>query len=137
MSETVHLQALDCRVAVHCEDAKAGALLLANYRHMQAQPAEADWQYVVGKSADAAFFLRRVGQQALRAANDSEFLWRFEKDFTVELERRRHDLALRRGRARAVRLRNRHHHALTDPVAGALHSESARRRGEHPRTPVA
>jgi hypothetical protein len=93
MADTLSLTVLGCRIAVQCKDAEARALLVANYGHMQGQWAASDWQYVVGKPrGSSAFFVMRAGQKPLLAEDDSEFLWLFEKDLTIELQKRRHDL---------------------------------------------
>ena len=87
------LTVLGCHVAVQCEDAEARDLLVANYGYMQGPRAAGDWQYVVGRSqGSSAFFMMRAGQTPLLAADAGEFLWLFEKDLTVELQKRRHTL---------------------------------------------
>jgi hypothetical protein len=93
MVDLLSLTVLGCDVAVQCEDAEAWGLLVANYGAMQGARAAGDWQYVVGRSqGSSAFFIMRAGQELLLAADESEFLWLFEKDLTIELQKRRHDL---------------------------------------------
>jgi hypothetical protein len=49
--------------------------------------------YSVGQAgAEAGFFVTRAGQERLMAQNVAEFLFLFEKDMTIELQRRRPDL---------------------------------------------
>ncbi len=91
--DRLSLTVLGCHVAVQCKDAKTKGLLVANYGCMQTPPTAEDWQYVVGRAQGAsAFFIMRAGQHPLLAADESEFLWLFEKDLTIELQKRRHDL---------------------------------------------
>jgi hypothetical protein len=93
---TLALRVFDCRVTVQCEDAETQALLLANYGHLQIPLRPGELRYVVGKErglpGDPRFFIVRSGQSPLRAADTAEFLFVFEKDMTIELQKCRSDL---------------------------------------------
>jgi hypothetical protein len=90
------LRVFGCYVMVQCEDAETHALLLANYGHLESPPHPGGLRYVVGSQqqpqGDRLFFIVRAGQPPLRAADAGEFLFLFEKDMTVELEKSRRDL---------------------------------------------
>src|SRR4030066_1754533 len=52
-----------------------------------------DISYSLGQaSAGTGFFVARTGQERLLAQDVAEFLFLFEKDLTIELQRRRPDL---------------------------------------------
>ena len=91
--KTLSLTVLGRNVRVRCEDAEAWALLVANYAQMQGELKTADLSYTVRREkASSAFVIRRNGQEPLIASDDSEFLFLFEKDMTIELQELRPDL---------------------------------------------
>jgi len=90
------LTVFGCHVTVQCEDADTQALLVANYGHLHSPPHPGDVKYVVGRpphqKGTPPFYLVRAGQAPLMAAEAGEFLWLFEKDMTLALQRLRPDL---------------------------------------------
>ena len=98
------LTVFDIGIQVHCEDASTYQLLIINYGHMQAQASTIGLEYEVGSNAEGGgYFISRTGESALIASNESEFLYLFEKDMTVELEKRRKDLYFIHGAALVAR----------------------------------
>jgi len=91
--DTLSLTILGRNIRVQCEDAEARTLLVANYGHMQGKLEAADLNYTVGRQKGSpAFFVRREGQEPLMASDNGEFLYLFEEDMEVELQRLRRDL---------------------------------------------
>ena len=94
------LTIFDIGIQVHCEDARTHQLLNINYGHMQAEASTFDLEYKVGANpAASGFFILRRGENALVASDESQFLYLFEKDMTIELEKRRQDLYFIHGAA--------------------------------------
>jgi len=91
--DTLSLSVLGCNVRAECQDAEVLSLLAANYGCMQGDLAAADLHYIVGrKKVSPAFIIMRDGQEPIIASDDGEFLYLFEKDTTVELQKLRRDL---------------------------------------------
>ena len=60
---------------------------------MQGNLESIDLTYTVGKNKQAAvFFIKREGQRPLFAVDSGKFLFLFERDMTIELQKLRHDL---------------------------------------------
>lgn len=90
---TLVLTVFGRRVQVKCEDATAYALLTANYSALQGEPAAPDLRYVVRRSeVSRSFSIIREGEEPLTGLDDGEFLFLFEKDLTIELQKLRSDL---------------------------------------------
>ncbi|MCS6926620.1 MAG: hypothetical protein NZ578_12035 [Candidatus Binatia bacterium] len=90
---TLALTLFDRHVQVQCDDAIAYALLAANYSALQDQLLTPHLRYIVGRNgATQSFFLVREGTEPLTGLDDAAFLFHFEKDLTVELEKLRSDL---------------------------------------------
>lgn len=94
MKDVLSLTIFGRSVRVRCEDARTENLLLANYSHMQESTAEGpELCYTVGsQQGRRPFFINREGHGSLTAADDGEFLFLFEKDMTIELQKLRRDL---------------------------------------------
>jgi hypothetical protein len=89
----ISLNVFNVGVRVESKDSSLLALLTANYGQMQKELAEPYLDYVVGRSRSSGFLsLRRSNGETLTASDESEFLFLFDKDLTVELQRRRCDL---------------------------------------------
>lgn len=90
----LHLSVFDRSVGIQCEDASVHELLLAAYGRMATPPSSSlDISYSVAPAnAGPGFVVARAGQERLLAHNVAEFLFLFEKDLTIELQRRRPDL---------------------------------------------
>jgi hypothetical protein len=94
------LSIVDINIQVHCEDTRTYQLIKINYGHMQAEVSKCDMEYNVGPNKDAkGFFISRTGESILIASDESQFLYLFEKDMTIELEKQRHDLYFIHGAA--------------------------------------
>lgn len=81
-------------ILVRCNDAVSRELLESGYGALTVPSVTAiDFSYTIGQlEADAGFFLTRDGQDQIVARHVAEFLFFFEKDITLELQRRRSDL---------------------------------------------
>jgi hypothetical protein len=92
--EILFLHILGCDVRIECRDADAVDLLIANYGQMQVdQSASADLDYTVSRCRKrSGFRIARRDGEPLVAADDGDFLFLFEKDLTIELQKLRRDL---------------------------------------------
>jgi len=87
------LSVFDCRVQIWCEDTETYALLAANYGAVQRDCTRADLHYYVSRTTtDLPFLIKKKDQPPLSASNKSEFLFLFEKDLTIALQKLRKDL---------------------------------------------
>jgi hypothetical protein len=94
-SDTIWLTAFERHVRVDCADRRLRILLALNYGQLAAEPAVPDLVYAVGRQSrgeGGAFIIHRNGQPPLLAATEGHFLFLFEKDVTVELQKLRQDL---------------------------------------------
>jgi hypothetical protein len=92
--EILFLHILGCDVRIECRDADAVDLLIANYGQMQVdQSARADLDYTVSRCRKkSGLRIARRDGEPLVAADDCDFLFLFEKDLTIELQKLRRDL---------------------------------------------
>jgi len=91
--ERLSLTVLGCHITVWCVDAAARALLVANSGRLQGPMETPDLWYTVGRHpGSGAFFIAREGHPSLIASDAGEFLFLFEKDFTIELQKLRPEL---------------------------------------------
>ena len=96
--ETLSLRVLGRTIKVQCEDAEVWALLTATYGTMCCEVERADLNYTAGRQKrSGAFFLRGKGGRPLEALDDGEFLFLFEKEITIELQKLRPDLYFMHG----------------------------------------
>ena len=81
------------RITVSCADECVYSLLSTGYGHMAvAASDDANLRYTAGLCPDGrGFFIDRGGER-IEADNISDFLYFFEKDLTIELQRQRSDL---------------------------------------------
>jgi hypothetical protein len=87
------LSLLGCAVEIQCEDIDTFNFLRNNYGFLADGKKMPQLKYVVGRQkGSSAFFIQREGQEPLGASDDSEFLYLFEKDLTIELQKLRADL---------------------------------------------
>ena len=91
---TIFLHAIGCDVQINCRDPEAAELLLANYGGMRvSKAADPALEYTIdGWRNGSQFRIRRCGCEPLIAADNSEVLFLFEKDLTIELQKLRRDL---------------------------------------------
>jgi hypothetical protein len=91
--DTVSLRVLGCQVNVQCRDAASPALLVAQYGHLQSSPGLGALHYTVDRQEGSGrFMIIRASQPPLIASDPGEFLFLFEKDMTVEIQKLRRDL---------------------------------------------
>jgi hypothetical protein len=94
--KTLRLSFFGQLVSVACMDAESAVLLEAVYGSFSAPDgpgaAEPALDYSVERDAEGGFVLRRDPGQTVHAPSDGLFLFHFEKDLTIELQRRRSDL---------------------------------------------
>lgn len=87
------LSVLGCRVIVTCTDDRVLALLFAGYGHMAvAASGDTNLSYTAGLCPDGRRFFIDRGGERLEAHSVYDFLYTFEKDLTLELQRQRPDL---------------------------------------------
>jgi hypothetical protein len=87
------LSVLGCTVRIRCQGAEARSLLATNYKLTRGHSEVVDLDYVVGRQRGTSAFFLKKGTEALRTAADaSEFLFFFEEDLTLELQKLRCDL---------------------------------------------
>ena len=88
------LRIFDRDIHVTCQDTRSAHVLREAYSHFLiplAASHSADLSYTV-RPQNQEFFLKRVGSEVLHAQDDGEFLFLFEKDITIELQKQRRDL---------------------------------------------
>jgi len=86
-------------IRVNCKEAELAALLQGIYGEMglplgytNKSPPDLDYDIYYSKQADARICVHRQGQDPEYAVGKGHFIYLFEKDMTIELERIRHDL---------------------------------------------
>ena len=90
----LYLSVFDRTIGLQCDGASVHELLLAAYGQMAiSSGSPLDISYSLGQAnAGTGFFVARAGQERHLAQDVAEFLFLFEKDLTIELQRRRPDL---------------------------------------------
>ena len=89
----ISLNVFNVGVRVESEDSDLLALLTGNYGHMRRHLEQPSLSYVVRRSSDSpTLFLSRIKGETLTASDEGEFLFLFEKDMTIELQKLRSDL---------------------------------------------
>lgn len=78
-------------VEVRVADRKCSELLLATYGCFQSPAMGPALTYLVRRVEDGGFVIRR-GATRLLASDDGDFLYLFEKDLTIEVQKLRHEL---------------------------------------------
>ena len=87
------LSVFGCAVEIQCEDMDTFNFLKNNYGVLADGKKMPQLRYVVGRqNGSSALFIQREGQEPLEASDDGEFLYLFEKDLTIELQKLRPDL---------------------------------------------
>ena len=83
-----------CVIRIVCGSPELFDLLLKAYGAIRCRnAARGDINYIVRRSGGpSSYRILRPGRRALRAADNGEFIFRFEKELTIELQRRRRDL---------------------------------------------
>jgi hypothetical protein len=97
--KVLFLQIFERDVKIECSDVRARELLCANYSALQTCRSDsANLEYTV-TTCQKGFCIARPGSRPLMATDGGEFLFLFEKDLTIELEKLRHDLYFVHGAA--------------------------------------
>jgi hypothetical protein len=98
--ETLSLRVCDTHVGVCSHNRDAAALLLANYSEMRVNSEPADIEYTIGKDSICnSFFIATKGGNSFKAEQDGEFLYLFDRELTIELQKLRKDLYFVHGAA--------------------------------------
>lgn len=83
----------DCTVRVDCRDNQAEALLTANYSQLRGNGKDSLLRYrITRQPACGGLVISRDGLDPVVTSDDGEFLFLFEKDMTIELQKLRRDL---------------------------------------------
>lgn len=90
----LYLSVFQRSIHILCYGEAVYELLMAGYGHLAIPRGDVpDIAYTVGPAdVDPGYWLTRAGQAQIDARDVSEFLYFFEKDLTIELQRRRPDL---------------------------------------------
>ena len=84
-----------CHISVHCKDLQARSLLTLNYGHLIGRHGTPDLVYTISgerRGGSRVLCISRADQEVLTALDAGEFLFLFEKDMTIELQKLRSDL---------------------------------------------
>jgi hypothetical protein len=89
----LELSIFDCTVRVDCTDNRAASLLLINYGHLTKPAKRALLHYRINQSVVLqGIVIERDGMKPKIAFDDAKFLYLFEKDLIIELQKLRRDL---------------------------------------------
>jgi hypothetical protein len=89
----IELSVFDCEIRIECADARAESLLTGNYGWFKQPIEEAQIAYRITRPATGeGRLLARNGACPELARDDGDFLYRFEKDMTIETQKLRSDL---------------------------------------------
>jgi hypothetical protein len=89
----IELAVFDCDIRIDCMDSRAEALLVANYGWFKRGLKDPRLQYCIQREPRSCrVVILRNGLQPIIASDDGEFLFLFEKDMTIELQKIRCDL---------------------------------------------
>lgn len=92
-SDAFCLSIFDRSVVIRCAESRTARLIDDGYgRFAVAAPHQPDLVYSVTSEVGNGFVIERGGGESFYAQDDAEFLFLFEKDLTLELERLRSDL---------------------------------------------
>jgi hypothetical protein len=96
----VELCVFDCNIRVDCIDQQTQSLIVANYGWFRGQGKKPDLRYLISRGKTfPGFVIARDGMEPVIASDEAEFLFLFEKDLTIELQKLRHDLYFLHGAA--------------------------------------
>jgi hypothetical protein len=91
--DPIELSVFDCNIRIECPDDYARSLLVANYGWFQMQSKEPQLRYFINRErASQEFMITRDDVEPLLASDDGEFLFQFEKDMTIQLQKLRREL---------------------------------------------
>lgn len=89
----IELAVFDCGIRIDCVDSRAESLLVANYGWFKRGPKDPQLHYYIDREPTShRVVIVRDGVAPMVASDDGEFLFLFEKDMTIELQKIRRDL---------------------------------------------
>ena len=89
----IELAVFDCDIRIDCVDSHTESLLVANYGWFKRGLKDPQLQYCIDREPIShRVVIARDGLEPMVASDDGEFLFLFEKDMTIELQKRRRDL---------------------------------------------
>ena len=89
----IELAVVGCNIRIECVDEKAEAFLNCVYRSFKRSIASAQVHYWIAREASTEkVYIARNGNRPEIAHDSGEFLYRFDKDLTVETQKLRADL---------------------------------------------
>jgi hypothetical protein len=90
---TLFLSVLDRGVRIQCHEPEIVPLLWTNFAAMRSTQQRADLSYIVGRrQGTSSFFLKNHNGKCKDGASDGEFLYLFESDLRMKMQRIRRDL---------------------------------------------
>ena len=90
---TCAFSVLDVGVQVRCQDAEARDLLAVNFGALPTEPASRTLGYTVERDVrSGAFFVQKEGAFCFHAPDPGTFVFLFEQDLVIQLQRIRRDL---------------------------------------------
>ena len=93
VSNVLSLRVCDELVKVHSKDNDARALLLANYDQMQVNLEPGGINYTIAKDEKSnGLLIATCEGKRLAAKNEGEFLYLFDRELIIQLQKRRRDL---------------------------------------------
>jgi hypothetical protein len=91
VAELVFLRLFGVNIRVLCHDRALRDLVIANFSQMRTDIAASDLEYEITGTLSSQSILRRADRLPT-TSDDSEFLYAFEKDLTIQLQKFRSDL---------------------------------------------
>jgi len=88
----ISLDVFNVRVRVESEDSGLLRLLTSNYGQMQKEFDKASLTYLIHRSQNGALSLSKKHGETITASDEGEFLFLFDKELTLELQKHRRDL---------------------------------------------
>jgi hypothetical protein len=89
---SISLDVFNVNIRVECEDPGLFALLIVNYGQMQKEFDQPSLTYFVRRSQNGSLLLSKKNGETITASDEGELLFLFDKELTVELQKRRRDL---------------------------------------------
>jgi hypothetical protein len=91
--DVIELSVFDCDIRVECLDRQAASLLNSNYEWFKQAVEEPQITYRIARQGTGeGRLIARNGAHPELALDDGDFLYRFEKDMTIETQKLRSDL---------------------------------------------
>ena len=96
----IELSTFGCDIRIDCRDRRAKSLILANYGGLKGPCKESQIYYLITRDPTSQrLTINRDGREPLVARDDGEFLFQFEKDMTIQLQKLRPELYFLHGAA--------------------------------------